>query len=166
MMTRLRSMPVPSATVLVGHAVASLVRNLVATAVVVVVALGVGFRPAPGPLGWLGAAAIIALWILAVTSVFTVIGLVAQSAEAASGYGFLLLFLPYVSSAFAPVETMPGWLQGFAANQPVTPVIETIRALLSGSGPGPDAVVAVAWCVGITAVACVVGRAVFPRTRR
>lgn len=165
MMARLRSMPIPSATVLVGHAVASLARNLLATAVVVAVALLVGYRPDADLLGWVGAGAVIALWILAVTSVFAVIGLVAHSPEAASGYGFLLLFLPYVSSAFAPVETMPGWLQDFATHQPVTPVVETIRAFLSGGAPGAEAAVAVSWCAGITVAAVVVGRWVFTRTR-
>lgn len=160
---RLRTMPIASATVLVGHTLASLARNLIATAVVVGVALAVGFRPQAGLLGWLGAAAMITLWILAITTVFALIGLVAGSAEAASGYGFILLFLPYASSGFAPVSTMPGWLQPFAQHQPVTPVIETIRAFLQGGSPGTDLVVALAWCTGLVLLAAVLIARIFPR---
>lgn len=160
---RLRTMPVPSATVLVGHVVASLARNLFATGVVLLVAVLIGFRPEAGPLDWLGAIGLLALYILAITAVFAMLGLVAHSPEAANGYGFVLLFLPYVSSAFVPVETMPGWLQGFAAHQPITPVIEATRALFTGVAPGSDALVAIAWCVGIIAFAVALTAYLFPR---
>lgn len=160
---RLRTMPVPSATVLVGHVVASLARNLFATGVVLLVAVLIGFRPDAGPLDWLGAVALLALYILAITTVFAMLGLVAHSPEAASGYGFVLLFLPYVSSAFVPVETMPGWLHGFAAHQPITPVIEATRALFAGASPGSHALVAIAWCVGIITVAVALTAHLFPR---
>lgn len=162
-MNRLRTMPIVSATVLLGHTLASLARNMVATTVVIGVAVAVGYRPAAGLLGWVGAALVIALWILTITTVFAMLGLVAGSPEAASGYGFILLFLPYASSGFAPVETMPDWLQGFAGNQPVTPVIETIRALLSGASPGSDGLVAVAWCAGLIALAVWLIVRIFPR---
>lgn len=102
------------------------------------------------------------LWILAVTAVFALIGLVAGSPEAANGYGFVLLFLPYVSSAFVPVSTMPEWLQPVAEHQPVTPIIETIRAALLGGEARP--VAAVAWCVGIIVVAGLLAAWRFPRT--
>ncbi|KGN32792.1 ABC transporter permease [Knoellia sinensis KCTC 19936] len=160
---RLRTMPVPSATVLVGHTVASLGRNLLATVVVLLAAVVIGYRPSAGVLGWLGVFALLGLYILAITSVFAMLGLVARSPEAATGYGFGLLFLPYASSAFVPVETMPGWLRGFAEHQPITPVIESSRALLMGQSPGSDAVVAVLWCVGIIAVAAALTAYVFPR---
>ena len=160
---RLRTMPIVSATVLIGHSLASVARNLVATTVVVGVAIAVGFRPATGVLSWLGAAAMITAWILAITTVFALIGLLAGSAEAASGYGFILLFLPYASSGFAPVETMPGWLQGFASHQPVTPVIETIRAFLTGQGPGTEVWVALAWCGGLILIAGALIAWLFPR---
>ncbi|HLS44883.1 MAG TPA: ABC transporter permease [Ornithinicoccus sp.] len=160
---RLRTMPVPSATVLVGHTVASVVRNLVATGVVLLVAVAIGFRPAAGPLDWVVAVGLLGLYILAITAVFAMLGLVAHSPEAANGYGFALLFLPYVSSAFVPVETMPGWLQGFAAHQPITPVIEAARALFAGTSPGAEGLVATAWCVGIIAVATALTAYLFPR---
>lgn len=163
MLDRLRTMPIPAATVLAGHTLASLARNLVATVVVLLVGVLLGFRPTAGPLDWLAAVALVALWILAMTSLFAVIGLVAGSPEAANGYGFVLLFLPYASSAFVPVGTMPGWLQGFAAHQPVTPMIEAVRGLLTGSGAGPEAGVAVLWCVGIITIAAIAGARVFRR---
>lgn len=162
-MDRLRTMPVPSATVLVGHTVASLARNLLATAVVLLVAVLIGFRPAAGPIQWLAAVVLLAFYILAITSIFAMLGLVAHSPEAANGYGFVLLFLPYVSSAYVPVATMPAWLQGFAEHQPITPVIEATRALLNGHAPGVDAIIAVAWCAGIVLVAALLTAYLFPR---
>ncbi len=165
MVDRLRRMPVPAWTVLVGHVVASLVRNLVATAIVLGVGVLLGFRPDAGVLGWFGAVAVISVWVLAVTAVFAVIGLVAGSPEAANGYGFVVLFLPYVSSAFVPVETLPTWLPGVAEHQPVTPVIERVRALLAGDDPGGDLWLALAWSAGLLVVAVGLAVVVFPRRR-
>ena len=162
---RFRTMPVPAATVLVGHVVASLLRNLVATGVVVLVAILVGFRPQAGLGGWLGAIGLIALWILAVTALFVFIGLVAGSPESASAYGFIFLFLPYVSSAFVPAATLPTWLRGFAEHQPITPVIESIRALLLGGSPGTDAWWAVGWSLLILLVPAVLIAVLFPRLK-
>jgi ABC-2 type transport system permease protein len=160
---RFRTMPIRGWAVLTGHVVASLVRNLVATGVVIGVALLVGFRPTGGPLEWLGAIAFVALYILAITSLFAAIGLAASSPDAASGYGFILLFLPYLSSAFVPVETMPEWLQWFSANQPITPLIETIRGLLMGGGIAEYWAPALIWSVGIIAVATAWGAWLFRR---
>ncbi len=158
---RIRTMPLRPGSVLTGHVVASLARNLVATGVVFLVAVAIGFRPTATPLEWLGTFAVIALWIFAITYLFAAIGLASGSAEAASGYGFILLFLPYVSSGFVPTDTMPDWLRVFAEVQPVTPVIETMRALLVGTDPGGAPLIAVAWCVGIVIVAAVWGAWLF-----
>ncbi len=160
---RFRTMPLRSGAVLTGHVVASLVRNLFATAVVIAVGLLVGFRPSAGAMEWLGAFGIVALYILAITYLFAAIGLAASTPEAATGYGFILLFLPYVSSAFVPVETMPEWLQPIAEYQPITPVIESIRALLMDQPLGDDALWAVVWCVGIVAVSVAWGSWLFRR---
>jgi len=160
---RFRTMPLRAGAVLTGHVVASLARNLVATAVVFAVALLIGFRPEADLGGWIGAIAIVALWILAITYLFASIGLAAGSAEAASGYGFILLFLPYVSSAFVPIETMPEWLQVVAEWSPVTPVIESIRGFLMGTDTGLNPLWAVLWCVAILAVAAVWGAWLFTR---
>ena len=118
---RFRTMPITSAAVITGHVVASLVRNLVATAVVIMVALVVGFRPSAGPVEWLAAIGLVALWILTITWLFAALGLVARSIEAAGNYGFALLFLPYLSSAFVPPTTLPSGLRWFAEHQPLTP---------------------------------------------
>lgn len=158
---RIRTMPLRSGAVLTGHVIASLARNLVATGVVILVALAIGFRPTATPIEWLGAVAVIAMWIFAITYLFAAIGLAAGSAEAASGYGFILLFLPYVSSGFVPLDTMPDWLRVVADVQPVTPVIESIRALLMGTDAGTAPIEAVVWCAAIVAVAAVWGAWLF-----
>lgn len=162
-MNRLRTMPFPAVTVLLGHTVSSMVRNLMATAVVLLVGFAVGFRTEASAWQLLGSLGLILLWILAITVIFALLGLVAGSPESANGYGFVLLFLPYVSSGFAPVETMPGWLQGFAQHQPMTPVIDASRALMNGQGAGVDPWIAVAWCLGFMVVAVWIMAVVFPR---
>ncbi|MEC1375575.1 ABC transporter permease [Heyndrickxia oleronia] len=144
---RFRTMPISSIHVITGHVIASLVRNLVATGIVICVALLVGFQPSANLLEWLGAIGIITLFILTFTWLFAAIGLVATSPTAASSYGFALLFLPYLSSAFVPTDTMPSWLQGVAAHQPITPVIETIRGLLTQTPIHHYAWWAIGWCL-------------------
>ena len=105
----------------------------------------------------------IALYILTITYLFAAIGLAAGSPEAASGYGFIILFLPYLSSAFVPVDTMPTWLQWIAENQPITPIIETIRSLLFGLPLGTQPWWAIGWCLGILLVAVAWGAWLFRR---
>lgn len=144
---RFQTMPIRSLSVVTGHVVASLARNLLATGVVIGVALLVGFRPTATLIEWVEAVLVITLFILTFTWLYAAIGLVAGSPSAASGYGFALLFLPYLSSAFVPTETMPTWLRGIANNQPITPVIETIRGLLTGTPINDRAWWAVGWCL-------------------
>ncbi|WP_454042467.1 ABC transporter permease [Cellulosimicrobium sp. Marseille-Q8652] len=173
-MDRFRSMPIASATVLVGHVVASVVKNLVTTAVVLGVAYLIGFRADASALEWLGAVATIVAFVVAITCVATFVGVLVRSPAAAGGFGFFMLFLPYVSSAFVPPETMPEWLRGFAEHQPVTPVIETIRGLLVGLGTdgqpvtdlGPTAVLALAWCAALVVVFLGGAAWAFARRRR
>ncbi len=143
---RFRTMPVRSASVITGHVVASLARNMLATCIVIGVALLVGFRPNAGFAEWLGALGIVVLFTLAFTWLFAAIGIVTGSPSAASGYGFVILFIPYLSSAYVPTSTMPSWLQGFAEHQPITPVIETIRSLLTGTPIGDNGWWALGWC--------------------
>lgn len=162
-MNRLRTMPFPSFTVLLGHTASSMVRNLLATAVVFAVALAVGFRTDASAWQLMGSLALVALWILVITVVFAVLGMVAGSAESASGYGFMLLFLPYVSSGFAPIETMPDWLQGFAQHQPMTPIIDASRALLNGDNPGNEWWIGLLWCAGFVALAVWLAAVIFPK---
>jgi ABC-2 type transport system permease protein len=158
---RFRTMPIRASSVITGHVVSSLVRNLVATAIVIAVAVLVGFRPTGSALEWVAMFALVAAYILAITYLFAAIGLASSSPEAASGYGFFLMFLPYLSSAFVPVDSMPEWLQWIAENQPLTPIIETIRGLLLGTEIGASGWLAVGWCAVILAVAVVLTRILF-----
>jgi len=116
------------------------------------VAFLIGFRPIAGPLGWLGAAGVLLLFILAISWLSAAIGLLARSAEAASDFSFFVMFLPYASSAFVPIRAMPSWLQGFATQQPVTPVTEAIRALLLDAPVRNNAWLGLLWCGGIILV--------------
>jgi len=146
---RFRSLNIGGTSVLIGHVVASVARNVVSTVVVFGVAFLIGFRPHAGPAAWLAAAAILLLFVAAISALSAAIGLLARTPDAANGFVFLVMFLPYASSAFVPVATMPSWLHGFAGNQPVTPVIESLRGLLLGHPVGADPWRAVAWCAAI-----------------
>jgi ABC-2 type transport system permease protein len=160
---RFRSLDVGGSSVLAGHVAASVVRNLASTVLVFAVAFLIGFRPSAGPLDWLAAAGVLLLFIGAISWLAAAVGLLARSPEAAGGFSFLVMFLPYPSSAFVPIETMPSWLQGFAANQPVTPVIETLRGLLLGLPLGSSPWKAVAWCLGILVASVAVSGVLFRR---
>lgn len=146
---RFRSLPIARSSVLVGHVVGSVVRNLLSTALVVAAALLIGWRPTASPVEWLAAVAVIAGYVLAMSWVGAAAGLVASSPEAAGAFSFFMLFLPYVSSGFLPTATMPSWLQGFADHQPLTPITETLRGLLMGTPIGSDAALAATWIAGI-----------------
>ena len=146
---RFRSMDVSGPTILAGHVAASVARNIVSTLLVFGVAFLIGFRPHASPLDWLGTAGIFLLFVLAISWLSAAVGLLAKSPEAAGGFTFFVSFLPYPSSAFVPIATMPVWLHGVAENQPVTPVIETLRGLLLDLPVGDSPWRAVAWCVAI-----------------
>jgi ABC-2 type transport system permease protein len=160
---RFRSMDVAGVSVLAGHVAASVVRNLASTVLVFGVAFLIGFRPSAGPLDWAAAAGVLLLFILAISWLAAAVGLLARSPEAAGGFSFLVMFLPYPSSAFVPIDTMPTWLRGFAEHQPVTPVIETLRGLLLGLPVGSSPARAVAWCLGILVAAVAVSGVLFRR---
>lgn len=161
---RFRTMPLRASAVLTGHVVASLLRNLLATSIVIGVGVLVGFRPAATAVDWLGVAGLIAVYILAITYLFAAIGLAANSPEAANGYGFALLFLPYLSSAFVPVSSMPEWLRPVAEHLPITPIVDTIRGLLSDHPLQAEPLWAVGWCLVILVSAVVWGSWLFRRT--
>ena len=154
---RFRSMPIRASSLLTGRIVASLARNLLATALVIGVGLGVGWRPSASPARWLAAAAMIVLFILAISWLAAAFGLVVRSAEAANSASFVFMFLPYASSAFVPVASMSAPLRAFAVNQPFTPIIETMRGLWmgrtsTGAPVGHEALLAVAYCAVILVV--------------
>jgi len=154
---RFRSMPVAAWTVLAGQIVASLARNLLATALVIGVGLAVGWRPTGGPLAWLAAVGLIVLFVTALSWLAACFGLIVGSPEAANGATFALMFIPYLSSAFVPAATMTRVLRPIAANQPSTPLIEAMRGLWmgytsTGANAGHEALLAVAYFGGILVV--------------
>lgn len=146
---RFRAMPIRGSAVITGHVVASLARNLLATTVVFGAALLVGYRPQASLPAWLGVIGLISLYILAITWLAAALGLAMRSVEAAGGVTFIFLFVPYLSSAFVPTETMPRVLRWIADRQPVTPIIETLRGLLAGTPVGDTVWTALAWCLFI-----------------
>jgi len=148
-----RPMDIRGTAILAGHIAASVARNTVSTVLVFGVACLIGFRPHAGPAGWLAAAGVLLLFILAMSWLAAAFGLAVKTPEAANGFMFVVAFLPYASSAFVPVATMPSWIRGFASHQPVTPATETIRGLLLGTPVGARPWLALAWCGGILALA-------------
>lgn len=163
MVDRLRSMPVSRPAVLWAHVLASLAANLTSVVVVVLVALAMGFRSSAGVLAWLQVAGLLVLLTLALTWLAVIPGLTATSVDGASAFSYPLILLPFVSSAFVPTDSMPGPVRAFAEHQPVTSVVDTIRALLAGDPVGGGAWVAVGWCLGILAVAYVGATALYRR---
>jgi ABC-2 type transport system permease protein len=160
---RLRAMNVRGTSLLGGHVAASAARNVTSGLLVVSLALLLGFHPHAGALQWLAAAGILFAFVLAVSWLSAAAGLLARTPEAANGFTFLVMFLPYASSAFVPVRTMPAWLRGFAAHQPITPITEALRGLLLGTPGGSNAWVGLAWCAGILVAAIAVSGVVFAR---
>ena len=152
---RFQSMPIARSAVLWAHVLTSLVANLVSLAVVVLVALLIGFRSGAGPLAWLAVVGILVLFTLALTWVAVIAGLSAKSVDGASAFSYPLIFLPFISSAFVPTESMPGPVRWFAENQPVTSIVNAIRALLTERPVSGDIVTALGWCTGILVVAYV-----------
>ena len=160
---RFQSMPIARSSVLWSHVLTSLVANLVSLAVVVGVALLIGFRTGASVLGWLAVAGILVLVTLALTWLAVIPGLTANSVDGASAFSYPLIFLPLVSSAFVPTETMPGPVRWFADHQPVTSIVDTIRALFAGTPAGDAIWVALAWTVGILVVAWAAASVVYRR---
>lgn len=160
---RFRSMDVSPSSVLVGHVLTSVVRNVLSTMIVVGVAFACGFRSSAGTVEWAGACGALVLFMLALSWLSAAIGLLARTPEGANGFTFGIMFVPYLSSAFVPIDSMPSVLRPIARHQPVTPVIETVRALLSGTPVGSNGWVAVVWCLGILAASAVLAGWLFRR---
>ena len=160
---RFRSLPIARTSVLWAHVLTSLVANALSLVLVVGVALLMGFRSGAGVLAWLAVAGILLLFTLALTWVAVIAGLAANSVEGAGVFAYPLIFLPFISSAFAPTDTMPAPVRWFAENQPVTSIVDTIRSLFAQQGVGADIGIALAWCVGILVVAVVAAGVVYRR---
>lgn len=160
---RFRTMSISRAAFLSGHVLANVLQTMLAMAIVVVVALVIGFRPTTGPLEWLGAAGLLALVAVALTWIAVALGMVTKSVEAASNLPMPLLLLPFFGSGFVPTDSMPDPLRWFADNQPFTPIIETLRRLLVGGEIGSTGLLAVAWCVAITVAGYLWARKLYDR---
>ena len=160
---RFQSLPIARSGVMWAHVLTSLVANLASLVIVVGVAMLMGFRSGAGFLPWLEVAGILTLFTLALTWVAIIPGLTADSIAGASAFAYPLLFLPFISSAFVPTSTMPGPVRWFAEHQPVTSIVNSIRALYSGQPVGADLWIALAWCAGILAVAYVFANLIYRR---
>ena len=160
---RFHSMPIARSTVLWGHVLTSLVSNAISVAVIILVALIMGFRSSAGILAWLAVAGILVLFTLALTWIAVIAGLSAKSADGVSAFSYPLIFLPFVSSAFVPTASMPGPVRAFAEHQPVTSIVNAIRSLLAGQPVGSDIWVALAWCLGLLIIAYIFAMWVYRR---
>ena len=160
---RFQSMPIARSGVLWAHVLTSLTANLIALVIVVGVALIMGFRSGAGVGAWLAVAGILVLFTLALTWIAVIPGLTASSISGASAFSYPLIFLPFISSAFVPTDTMPGPVRWFAEHQPVTSIVNSIRDLFAGQPVGTNIWVALAWCVGILVVAYVFAMVIYRR---
>jgi len=146
---RFRTMAIARVSVLTGHVVGSMIQTMLSLAVVTAVALLIGFRPTAGVAEWIAAVGVVAMTTFALTWLSVALGMVSKSVETASNLPMPLLLLPFLGSGFVPTDSMPTGMRWFAENQPFTPIMETLRGLLTGSPIGRSGVLAVAWCVGI-----------------
>jgi ABC-2 type transport system permease protein len=160
---RFRTMAIFRPSVLTGHVLGSMIQTMLSLAVVTGVALLIGFRPTASAVEWVATVGVLAGITLAVTWLCVAFGLVTKTVEAASNLPTPLVFLPFLGSGFVPTESMPVGLRWFAEYQPFTPVINTVRGLLVGTAIGNSAVIAVAWCAGITLVSYLWARRLYSR---
>ncbi len=160
---RFHSMPIARSSVLWGHVLTSLVSNAISVAAIVLVALLMGFRSSAGVLAWLAVAGLLLLFTLTLTWIAVIAGLSAKSTDGAAAFSYPIIFLPFVSSAFVPTASMPAPVRAFAENQPVTSIVNTIRALFEQQPVGNDIWIALAWCGGILVVAYVFAMVAYRR---
>lgn len=160
---RFHSMPIARSAPLWGHVLTSLVSNAISVAVIILVALIMGFRSSAGVLPWLAVAGILALFTLALTWIAVIAGLSAKSVDGAGAFSYPIIFLPFISSAFVPTDSMTPVVRAFAENQPVTSIVDAIRALLTRQPVGNDIWIALAWCLGILIVAYIFAMRAYKR---
>jgi ABC-2 type transport system permease protein len=160
---RFQSMPIARSSVLWAHVLTSVVSCLISLAIVVLIALPMGFRSAAGAPAWLALAGILVLFTLALTWLAVIAGLSAKTPDGAGAFSYPLIFLPFISSAFVPTATMPGPVRAFADNQPVTSIVDTIRDLLAQQPVSTSIWTALAWCLGILIVASALATATYHR---
>ena len=160
---RFQSMPIARSSALWAHVLTSLVANSISIVIVIGVAFIMGFRTGASLLAWLAVAGILVLFTLALTWLAVIAGLSAKTVDGASAFSYPLIFLPFISSAFVPTDTMPAPVAWFAENQPVTPIVNTTRDLFAQQPVGDDIWIALAWCVGILVVAYGTAMAIYRR---
>jgi ABC-2 type transport system permease protein len=161
---RFRTLAIHRGSVLIGHVIGSVLQSIASVVLVGAVGVAIGFRSTNATaLEWLAAFGLLALFALALTWIAVGMGLISPNAEAASNNALPLIFLPLISSAFVPIDTMPGWFQPIAEYQPFTPAIETLRGLLLGTEIGHNGWLAIAWCLGLTALGYIWSKSVFNR---
>ncbi len=160
---RFRTMAIFRASVLTGQVLGSLIRTMISVGLVIVVALLMGFRPTANPVAWIAALGLIALFTFALTWMSVAFGLVGKTPAGANSLALIFQLLSFTSSAFVRPDSMAGGVRWFAEYQPFTPVIDTLRGLLLGTPIGNSAVLAVAWCVGLTLIGYLWARAVYNR---
>ncbi len=163
LMARFMTMPIKRSSVLWAHVLTSLVSNALAVAVVILAAVLMGFRSGADILEWLAVVGVLLLFTISLTWLAVIPGLTADSMEGATAYSYPLIFLPFISSAFVPTETMPAVVRVFAENQPVTSIVNSIRALLYQGSVGSDIWTSLAWCIGIMVIAYFIANTVFKR---
>lgn len=150
---RFNTMPISRSAVLWGHVLTSIVSNAISILVIIAIALLMGFRSGASVYEWLAVAGILFLFTSALTWLAVIPGLKAKTIDGASAFAYPLIFLPFISSAFVPTDTMPTVVRVFAENQPVTAIVDAIRSLLNSAPVGNDLWIALAWCIGFTIVA-------------
>jgi len=161
--SRFRTMAISRASVLTGHVVGSTVRTLVSAGLVIGVAILLGFRPTGDPVRWLATIGLLALLTLALTWLGVAVGLAARTAEGISPFTLIVQVLPFLSSAFVSPDSMSGVVRWFAAHEPFTPIIDTLRGLMLGTSVDDSGVIAVVWCVGLAVTGYLWARALFRR---
>lgn len=160
---RFRTMDIARVSVLSGHVVGSVIQTMLAIAIVMLVAVLIGFRSTTGPIEWVGATGLLVLAAFGISWLSVALGMVSKSVETASNLPMFLVLLPFLSSGFVPTDSMPDGLSWFADHQPFTPLIETVRGLLLGTPIGNGGVLAVGWCVGISVVGYLWARRLYDR---
>jgi len=160
---RFHSMPIARSTVLWGHVLTSIISNGISVIVIIFVALLMGFRSSAGILQWLGVFGILGVFTFALTWIAIIAGLAAKTPDGAGAFSYPIIFLPFISSAFVPTDTMPSVIRAFAENQPVTSIVEAIRKLLANQAVGNDIWVALIWCLVITVVAYIISMKVYKK---
>ncbi|MBV7275825.1 ABC transporter permease [Clostridium sp. PL3] len=160
---RFHSMPIARSTVLWGHVLTSLISNGISVVVIILVALLMGFRSSAGILEWLMVFGILGIFTLALTWIAVIAGLAAKTPDGAGAFAYPIIFLPFISSAFVPTNTMPSAVRVFAESQPVTPIVEAIRNLLANQPVGNEIWSAIAWCIAIIVVAYIFAMRIYKK---